>query len=164
MVGEWLAGEHRGELHHACPIVGAGVLALAELDRLVTDRGHLPSFIAAIDLECLLDYPPATRFTHSKRHQLFANPALSSCTAWAYVLPECRRTTPSQRRPRRAAATRHWPAASVNPVLTPSVPGYCATSRGLLLYRNSFPPLIGNGTIALREPTMFARSGWVRSA
>jgi diguanylate cyclase (GGDEF)-like protein len=51
------------------------------------------------------------------------NAAFSRASAWAAGFCEFSSTTPYHCRPRRAAATRHGPAATVYPVLTPSAPG-----------------------------------------
>src|SRR5207302_1707609 len=40
MIAEWLAREHRCELHHASALLRRAVLALAELDRLMGDGRH----------------------------------------------------------------------------------------------------------------------------
>ncbi len=49
MIGERLARQHRGELHHASAALRRSVLALAQLDRLVRNGGHVGPFFRVAD-------------------------------------------------------------------------------------------------------------------
>src|SRR6185437_11690219 len=83
-VAERLAGEDRGELHHARALLGGGVASGAELDGLVADRSHdgAVSFLAGCRLRIdrslptgtRVARPPASRHPTTRRSACGTNP------------------------------------------------------------------------------------------